>query len=66
MVNATWYENGKGDNVKVLVCKDYETLSKKAAGILAGVINGKKAPVLGHSHACLDALLYKHRLHCHC
>ena len=47
MVNATWYENGKGDNVKVLVCKDYETHSKKAAGILAGVINGKKAPELG-------------------
>lgn len=47
MANATWYENGKGKNVKVLVCKDYETLSKRAAGILAGVINSKKEPVLG-------------------
>ena len=45
--NATWYTNGKGKNVKVLVCKDYETLSKRAAGILAAVVNGKTDPILG-------------------
>lgn len=45
--NATWYTNGKGKNVKVLVCKDYETLSKRAAGILAAVVNGNTNPILG-------------------
>ena len=34
-MSAKWYTNGKGNNVKVLVCDSYETLSKKAAGILA-------------------------------
>ena len=45
--NAVWYTNGKGNNVKVLVCKDYDTLSKKAAGILAGIVNVKPNAVLG-------------------
>ncbi|MBQ4187741.1 MAG: glucosamine-6-phosphate deaminase [Firmicutes bacterium] len=45
--NAVWYTNGKGNNVKVLVCKDYDTLSKKAAGILAGIVNVKPNAILG-------------------
>jgi len=45
--NAVWYTNGKGKNVKVLVCKDYDTLSKKAAGILAGIVNVKPNAILG-------------------
>lgn len=45
--DAVWYTNGKGKNVKVLVCRDYETLSKKAAGLLAGVISVHAYPVLG-------------------
>ena len=46
-MSAKWYTNGKGNNVKVLVCDSYETLSKKAAGILAGIINVKPDAVLG-------------------
>lgn len=46
-MDAKWYTNGKGNNVKVLVCKDYETLSKKAAGILAGIVNVKPTAILG-------------------
>ena len=45
--NAVWYTNGTGNNVKVLVCKDYDTLSKKAAGILAGIVNVKPNAILG-------------------
>ena len=45
--NAKWYTNGKNKNVKVLVCKDYETLSKKAAAILAGIVNVKPEAILG-------------------
>ena len=45
--NAKWYTNGKSKNVKVLVCKDYETLSKKAAAIIAGIVNVKPDAILG-------------------
>lgn len=45
--NAKWYTNGKSKNVKVLVCKDYETLSKKAAAIIAGIVNVKPNAILG-------------------
>lgn len=44
---AKWYTNGKNTNVKVLVCDDYETISKRAAGILAGIVNNKPNAILG-------------------
>lgn len=45
---AQWYVSPKkGKNVKVLVCDDYNTLSKKAAAILAGVVSTKPDAILG-------------------
>ncbi|MBO6158362.1 MAG: glucosamine-6-phosphate deaminase [Firmicutes bacterium] len=47
-MSAKWYTcESRGNNVKVLVCDSYETLSKKAAGILAGIVNVKPDAVLG-------------------
>ena len=47
MNNIKVYTNKKDNNIKVFVCKDYETLSKKAATILAAQVNLKPESVLG-------------------
>lgn len=47
-VNAVWYVSPKkGSNVKVLVCKDYDILSRRAASLVASVVAGDPKATLG-------------------
>jgi len=47
MADAKYYSNGKNKNITLIVCKDYETLSMKAAQIIAAQVNQKPDCVLG-------------------
>ena len=45
--NVIQYTNRKNQNIRVFVCRDYETISKKAAGLVSGMVNVKPDCVLG-------------------
>ncbi len=47
MEKAKYLTNGKNKNITLIVCKDYETLSMKAAQIIAAQVNSKPDCVLG-------------------
>lgn len=53
------YTNGKDKNIRVYVCKDYETLSKKAATIFASQVNLKPESVLGLATGSSPIGMYK-------
>lgn len=53
------YTNGKDNNIKVFVCKDYDTLSKKAAAILAAQVNLNPDSVLGLATGSSPVGMYK-------
>lgn len=47
MANARYLTNKTNKNITLIVCKDYETLSMKAAQIIAAQVNSKPDCVLG-------------------
>ncbi len=59
MSNFKYCTNGKNDNIVLVVCKDYETLSMKAAQIIAAQVNQKPDCVLGLATGSSPVGLYK-------
>ena len=59
MADFKYCTNGKNDNIVLVVCKDYETLSMKAAQIIAAQVNQKPDCVLGLATGSSPVGLYK-------
>ena len=59
MSNFRYLTNGKNNNIVLVVCKDYDTLSMKAAQIIAAQVNQKPDCVLGLATGSSPVGLYK-------
>ena len=59
MADFKYCTNGKNDNIVPVVCTDYETLSMKAAQIIAAQVNQKPDCVLGLATGSSPVGLYK-------
>ena len=59
MSNFRYLTNGKNNNIVLVVCKDYDTLSMKAAQIIAAQVNQKPDCILGLATGSSPVGLYK-------
>ena len=59
MPNFRYLTNGKNNNIVLVVCKDYDTLSMKAAQIIAAQVNQKPDCILGLATGSSPVGLYK-------